>query len=288
LEQTIRVFSGLYKKEEPEMKNDNMFPITRMITSIVVLFLVIAFGILFFLPDRTGELFAWSIKPHMSSMFFGAAYLGGAWILGQAAIGSRWHRVQAVFPAVTVFTTAMLIATLLHWDRFSHGTLGFAAWLILYIISPFLISALWLYNKRTDSNEPEASDAIVSATARLITRIIGVVVLLFVLACFLFPALLIPFWPWTLTLLTARVLCGWLSVIGTGAWMISSDSRWTAWRAMLEGVFIAYSLIFVAAAMNPADFNTSTFNWGTALMTGLAIAIFIFYWKMESQRRKDH
>ena len=268
------------------MKNDAILPLTRVIAAIVVLFLVIAFGILFFLPDRTGEFFAWSIKPHMSSMYFGAAYLGGAWILAQAAVGSRWHRVQAVFPAVTVFTIAMLIATLLHWDRFSHGTIGFAAWLILYIISPFLIPALWLYNKRTDSTEPETSDVTVSPATRLTIRIIGIVVLLLVLTGFLYPTLLIRIWPWTLTPLTARVLCGWLSVIGTGALMISSDSRWTAWRAILESIFIAYSLIFVAAAMNPADFNTSILNWYTVLMAIMLIAIFLFYWKMESQRRK--
>jgi FtsH-binding integral membrane protein len=76
-------------------------------------------------------------------------------------------------------------------------------------------------------------------------------------------------------------------VIGTGAWMISSDPRWTAWRAILEGIFIAYSLIFVAAAMNPADFTTGVFNWYTALTGVMLITIFVFYLRMESQRRKD-
>ncbi len=268
------------------MKNDSILPLTRVITAVVVLFLVAAFGILFFLPDRTGELFAWAIKPHMSSMYFGSAYLGGAWILAQTAFGKRWHRVQAVFPAVTVFTIAMLVATLLHWDRFSLGTIPFMAWLILYIISPFLIPALWIYNRRTDSNLPEESDLTVSTTARLVTRIFGTLVLVFVLLGFISPNLLIPIWPWTLSPLTARVLCGWLSVIGTGAWAISLDPRWTAWRAILEGIFIAYSLIFVAAFMNPTDFNTGIFNWYTALMGIMLIAIFIFYISMESRRRK--
>ena len=270
------------------MKNDSIFPLTRAIAAVVVLFLVTAFGILFFLPDRTGELFAWAIKPHMSSMFIGSAYLGGAWILAQAAYGKRWHRVQAVFPAVTVFTTAMLIATLLHWDRFSLGTIPFLAWLILYIISPFLIPALWFYNRRTDSNLPEESDLTVSITARFITRIFGTLVLVFVLLGFIFPNLLIPIWPWKLTPLTARVLCGWLSVIGTGAWAISLDPRWTAWRAILEGIFLAYSLIFVAALMNPADFAISILNWYTVLMGIMLLSIFIFYIRMEIRRYKAH
>ena len=270
------------------MKNDDIFPLTRVITGVVVFFLVTAFGILFFLPDRTGELFAWSIKPHMSSMFFGSAYLGGAWILAQTAIGKHWHRVQAVFPAVTVFTIAMLAATLLHWDRFSLGTIPFMAWLILYIVSPFLIPVLWMYNRRTDTHEPETSDVIVSPTARLVTRFIGTLVLLCVTIGFFYPTLFITIWPWTLTPLTARVLCGWLSVIGTGAVMISLDPRWTGWRAILEGIFIAYSLIFVAAFMNPAEFTTSIFNWYTVLMGIMLLSILIFYVRMESKRRNAH
>ncbi|MFN8413700.1 MAG: hypothetical protein U0Z26_15060 [Anaerolineales bacterium] len=268
------------------MKTNAILPLTRAIAVVVVLFLVLAFGILFFLPDRTGELFAWAIKPHMSSMFFGAAYLGGAWILAQVAVGPRWHRVQAVFPAVTVFTIAMLTATLLHWERFSIGTIPFLAWLILYIVSPVLIPALWIYNKRTDSKQPEESDLVVPSTAKFITRIIGTLVLLGVTIGFFFPSLFINICPWTLTPLTARVLCGWLSVIGTGGWAISLDSRWTGWRAMLEGIFIAYSLVFVAAFMNPTDFTGGLVNWFTILMGSMLITIFVFYWSMENKRRK--
>jgi hypothetical protein len=269
------------------LKNDAIFPLTRAIAGIVVLFLVAAFVILFFLPDQTGTLFAWAIKPHMSSMFFGSAYLGGAWILAQTAIGKRWHRVQAVFPAVTLFTIAMLVATLLHWDRFSLGTAPFIAWLILYIVSPFLIPALWMYNRRTASHEPEESDVIVSTTARLVLHLFGGFVLLLVTICYLLPSLIIPIWPWELTPLTARVLCGWLSVIGTLSFVIPFDARWTGWRASFEGIFIAYSLIFVAAFMNPADFKTGIINWFTLLMAVMLISIVIFYSLMESRRRRS-
>ena len=269
------------------MKNDAILPLTRAIAGVVVLFLVAAFVILFFFPDQTGTLFAWAIKPHMSSMFFGSAYLGGAWILAKTAIGKRWHRVQAVFPAVTLFTIAMLIATLLHWERFSLGTAPFIAWLILYIVSPFLIPALWIYNRRTNTTEPEESDVTVPAIAQLVLRLFGGLVLILVTICYLVPSLIIPIWPWELTPLTARVLCGWLSVIGTLSLVNSFDPRWTSWRASFEGIFIAYSLIFVAAFMNPADFKTSLVNWFTLLMAVMLISIFIFYLSMEARRRRS-
>ena len=268
------------------MKNDMTYPFTRLVGAIVTVVLILAFAILFFLPDQTGKLFAWAIKPHMSALYIGAAYLGGAWLQVNIAFGKRWHRVQAGFPAVTVFTTLMLIATLLHWERFSLGTLAFNLWLILYIFSPFLISAIWIYNKRTDSGNPEESDVVVPAAARLSTRLFGTVVLVFVATGFLYPEFFIRIWPWTLTPLTARVIAGWLSVIGVGAWMLASDSRWTAWRVFLESIFIGHGLVLAGAAMNPADFKTSIFNWFTTLVAIMLITMLGFYLSMESQRRK--
>ena len=93
----------------------------------------------------------------------GAGYIGGSWLFIHTAVGKHWHRIQAGFPAVTFFTWAMLAATLLHWDRFSHGRLGLTLWLILYIITPVLVPALWLYNRGTDPGQPEADNQKVRA-----------------------------------------------------------------------------------------------------------------------------
>lgn len=268
------------------MKNDRTYPFTRFVGAVVAVVLLLAFVILFFLPDQTGSLFAWAIKPHMSSLYIGAAYLGGAWLQANIGFGKRWHRIHVGYPAVTVFTMLMLIATLLHWDRFSLGTLAFNLWIILYIISPFLIPAIWIYNKRTDSGAPEESDVVVSSTVRLSTRLFGTVMLVFVATGFLYPDFFIRIWPWVLTPLTARVMAGWLSVIGVGAWAMASDSRWTSWRVFLESIFIGHALVLVGAAMNPSDFTTSIFNWFTIFIAVMLSAIAIFYVSMERQRRK--
>lgn len=269
------------------MKNDSIFPVTRAVTATVVLALMTAFIVLFFMPDKTGELFAWTITPRLSSMFLGAAYLGGAWILFQTAIGKHWHRVQAVYPAVTVFTIAMLASTILHWDRFAHGNLAFILWVFLYVVSPFLIPSLWIYNQRTDTNEPEGSDVVVPISSRLGVRIIGTGVLLFIIAGFLYPALPISIWPWSLTPLTARVICGWLSVIGVSALVLSFDPRWTAWRSIFEGVSLAALLILVACFMNPAELTPSIINWFTGILLITLVGLSSFYLKMEGQRKKN-
>ncbi len=268
------------------MKNDNILLVTRLVEIFIAFFSSLAFVILFFFPDSTDKLFAWPVKPHMSSLYIGAGYVGGVWLHLPAALGKRWHRVNAGFPAIAVFTMFMLAATLLHWERFSLGAAIFNFWLVFYIIAPFLVPALWIYNRCTDPGLPEESDVVVSATARLITRLAGTVVLVFVAMGFFSPEFFMRIWPWTLTPLTARVIAGWLSVIGVGALTLGADSRWTSWRVFLGSTFFGHGLVLVAAVMNPADFKTSIFNWFTFAIAIMLSAILIFYFRMEGRRRR--
>ena len=66
----------------------------------------------------------------------------------------RWHRVHVLFPGIAVFTLAMAVATSLHWDAFTHGHVSTWLWLILYVVTPLLIPALWIANGRTDRGRP--------------------------------------------------------------------------------------------------------------------------------------
>jgi hypothetical protein len=50
------------------------------------------------------------------------------------------------------------------------------------------------------------------------------------IAIFLFPALIIPIFPWRLTPLTARSLSGWLIIVGTMMLSLSRENGWTRSR----------------------------------------------------------
>lgn len=97
-----------------------------------------------------------------------------------------------------------------------------------------------MYNRRTASHEPEESDVVVPTTVRLV----------FPPLWWICPASrydrLSPPKPYPPDLALGADsahrtnLCGWLSVIGTLSLVISFDSRWTGWRASLQGICIAY------------------------------------------------
>jgi hypothetical protein len=266
--------------------SDKIFPVTRLVSAIVIPFLWLAFLILFFYPDLSGERFAWSIMPHMTAMYMAAGYLGGSWLFINAILGSRWHRIQGGFLPITAFTWFMMIATFLHWDRFSHGRLGFTLWLILYVITPFLVPALWFFNRRTDPGAPEERDVTIPSTVGLILKLIALGSLIFALVSFIRPEFAIQAWPWTLTPLTARVMCGWVALLGVGALTMSNETRWSGWKVPLESIAIWHVLVFFAVFLNPADFKTGPVNWYTVSIGVMLVGIFVFYPMMEMRSRK--
>jgi hypothetical protein len=241
--------------------------------------LLLAFLILYFYPDESGIRFAWQIKPHMTALFMGAGYLGGAYLFSQVILGRPWHRVAPGFPPVTAFTFSMLVATILHWDGFDPGHFPFQLWLILYVVTPFLVPALWLYNRHQDTRQPETDDVEVPWAARLALGLAGTAFLLFSLIGFLAPGFLIELWPWTLSPLTARILGGWFALLAVGGLSIARDTRWSAWKIGLQSIGLWHILILIGAAANLQDFPESNpFNWylilvflGMAGMAGLYV-----------------
>jgi len=183
-------------KKTALVRDDRILLQTRLVLIVVVPFLLLAFLILFIFPDLSGERFAWAIKPHMTALFIGSGYLGGAYMFVFAIFGKRWHRIKAAFPPVTT------------WDRFDIKHFPFQLWLVLYIITPVIVPYLWFKNRVADPGTPEPDDPAVPALAKWAFMASGIVGIGMALFMFLSPQTMISIWPWALTPLTARVLGG--------------------------------------------------------------------------------
>jgi hypothetical protein len=266
-------------------QEDRIFPLTRIIAAIVVPFLVLAFVILYFFPEQSGRHFAWSIQPNMTAMFMGAGYIGGSWLFANAVFGRRWHSVAPGFLPVTAFTSAMLLATVLHWDRFDPGHLPFILWLGLYVITPFLVPLVWLYNRRADSGAPEANDPQTPAVARWGLRLLGLAIVVFAVAGFLRPAWLVSIWVWKLSPLTARIMSGWFALLGVGGLVIGRETRWSSWRVGLQAIGLWQLLVVIAALLNRADFSGGVLNWYVASVIVVLAGMISLYGTMEWRRR---
>lgn len=267
------------------IKDDRILLQTRLVLIIVVPFLLLAFLILYIFPDLTGKRFAWEIKPHMTALFIGSGYLGGAYMFVFAIFGKRWHRIKAAFPPVTAFTVAMLLATFLHWDRFDTKHFPFQIWLVLYIITPIIVPYLWIKNRITDSGAPESNDLPVPALAKSAFMASGVIGIALALFMFINPQTIIPIWPWTLTPLTARVLGGWFGLLGIGGLYASQDLRWSAWRIPMQSITFWGILILIGAVMNSQDFTEGLWNPFTIGTAIVVVSLIAFQVGMEFKRK---
>ena len=268
--------------------SDRILPLTRVVSAFVLPFLLAAFLILFVSPQPTGGLFAWDINPRMTAAYMGAGYLGGAYLLSRAAIGSRWHRVAVGFPPVAAFTIALLLATIIHWDRFELTHIPFLIWLVLYIVTPVLILAVWFRNRATDPGELEPQDAIVPPLARWALAAIGVFLLIFAVTNLVAPVLSMRIWPWELTPLTARVMGGWAALLGVGGLFISREKRWSAWRIGVQSILLWHSLVLLGAVIHRLDFQDGNLlNWYLISVFVMLVGLVSLYLWMETLKSKN-
>lgn len=254
----------------------SIHPLTRIVAVIVIPFLLLAFLILYFFPERSAERFAWNIRPDIMGLYIGAGYLGGSYLFLRTALGGRWSRVAVGFPAVSAFTLAMLIATILHWDRFDIHHFPFQLWLILYVITPVLVPYLWWRQRHSDDGSPEPGDKIVPVAVRRGVLLLGIGIVAVAAVGFFVPSLIIGIWPWNLSPLMARILCGWGFLLGTGSVFVSFETRWSAWRIGVESIALWHALFLLGTLFYRSDFTTGLWmNWYTI---SLSVALLLVAW----------
>jgi hypothetical protein len=253
------------------LRDDRVLPLTRAVAIAIVPFLVVAFVVLYVWPADTGRLFAWPIRPGLSAMVLGAVYLGGAYFFVVAARASHWHTVKAGFVPVGTFATLMGVATLLHWDKFSHGNVAFWLWAGLYFTTPFLVFAVWLLNRRTEA-PPRPDEPTIGAPVAQAIGVVGLLAGATSVVAFVDPARAITLWPWTLTPLTARVMAAILAlgIAGVGAF---TERRWSSLRVMLQVEATMLLLIAGAVVREWRELHTDrvlTWLFGAGLLLVLA------------------
>lgn len=267
-------------------RDDRILPETRWVVALVLLVLLAAFVILYFWPDNTEQLFAWTIRPRMTPLLMGAGYLGGAYTLARVLTQRRWHEVGMAFPAIVPFTLFMAGATVLHWDRFNRGHVTFWLWVAIYATTPFLLTALWLRNRHADPGGRDPGDPIVPVPARRIMAAGGLGCAAVAAFMFLWPAAAIAVWPWQLTPLTARVVAGWFALSAGSALMMAREPRWSASRGAAQGGILFATLLLVAIVRAWSDFNPQNpLSWGyLALVCGSLLGLLFLQLTLEPPR----
>ena len=278
-------------RDEPAA-DDAVLPATRVAAVVVVAVLVPALVILWGLPSRTDDLWAWTIKATLTPIFMGAGYGAGAYFFTRVYRARRWHEVSAGVISAAFFALLMLITTLLHYDKFNQGqahdglpdpptlaTLAFYGWTGVYILSPFVVAWLWWRNQQRDPGRPDDGEALVAPRVRLVARCVAIGALAAAALILLSPSIAVDNWGWTLTPLTARVLGCFTAQVGFGFLLLSRDPRWSSWRILVQTFLIAVALLLVGAVREWDGFDQDNLlTWGyLAGLAGGALALLVLY-----------
>lgn len=178
-----------------------VLPATRRVALGVFVILVPAVIILWGFPGRTHDLWAWTIKPELTPIFLGSGYGAGAYFFLRNFRATRWHPSSADVVSAAAFAAAMLVATLIHFDKFNHGdapplaTIAFYGWTIVYIVSPVIVFVVWVLNQRADPRTPEPNDAALAQSVLLAARVFGAGAIIGAAVFFISPHTLIGLWP---------------------------------------------------------------------------------------------
>ena len=273
------------------MRDDRLLPATRWAALVVFVILVPAVIVLWGMPGEAADRWAWTIMPDLTPIFLGAGYGAGAFFFWRTFRATRWHPSSAGVLGASVFAGLMLVATLIHWDRFNHGDAPFLAafafwgWTIVYIVSPPVVFAVWWRNRATDPREPAPGEPLLSPAVLLAARAFAVGALVAAALCYLSPTTAIDIWPWKLTPLTARVLASFTAQVGVGALVLSLDRRWSAWRLIVQTFFVATAFLLVGAARAWEDFDhdgVMTYAYIGSLVAADA-ALLVLYVSMEGR-----
>ncbi len=277
--------------DEPT-RDDVVEPAMRVTALVVVAVLLPALVILWGLPGDTADLWAWTIKPDLTPIFMGAGYGAGAYFFFRVYTTKRWHEVSVGVLSAAVFALLMLVATLLHFDKFNKGdaptlaAIAFWGWTIVYVLSPWIVGWLWYRNERRDPRTPEPGEPLVPPAVRLAARIAAIGALTVAAVVLVAPDVAIDAWGWDLTPLTARVIACFTAQVGTGFLLLSRDPRWSSWKVLVETFLIAVALLLVGALRaSDAFIDGRLLAWGyVAGLAGGAIALLLLYRSMQRPR----
>jgi hypothetical protein len=272
-------------------RDDRILPVVRVAAVAVLAILGIAWWALYLHPAETETRFAWTITSEMTVLLMGSGYGSAVVFFLAVLLGRHWHRVTLGFLPTTVFTWMLAIATVMHWDRFHAGHPAFLLWAWVYALTPLVVPALWLINRRRDPGTPESRDVVMGGALRAVLAGVGGALGVLALVMFLVPATVIEVWPWELTPLTARAVASFIALPAVAWLAMAVDRRWSAARIMVATIAAGLILLLISVGRAWSDFDQE--NWLTYLYVGglvvtLVALVVMSSWLELAARRRSH
>jgi hypothetical protein len=195
-------------------------------------------------PEGSATNFAWPIRPTVMAAVLGAFYITTAPLFLLPLFARRWEMIRVMVLPAALFCAIQLVATFLHWEKFTVDSRPFTVWFASYVLPPPILAAAYVWQQRQAGTRPPDPSEAFPGWLRVCGLVAGGLLTLIGAIGFAYPALLIPRFSWTLTPLTTRSLCAWLVLFGTLLlFMVRENDRTRCRLASLMLIFALPALI---------------------------------------------
>jgi hypothetical protein len=207
-----------------------------------VFFGVIAAAALFvaylglFFPGRLDRSFTWAILPPLHARFVAVLYLfGGVYMIG-CLLARRWSQVSPALAAIGLFTSLLLLVTLLNLEAFDFDLGPVWVWTVSYIVYPAIAFALaWALRRRAGA-VPRGPALPRWATAFLMVQaaafaVLGVLLLVA-------RDLAVDVWPWTISPGLAQFYGGPFLAYAFCSWRYGTRRQWAELGAIAPAMLV--------------------------------------------------
>jgi hypothetical protein len=229
----------------------------RQFFGIAAVLALIAGILLFIGAGETDRFFSWTIEPPLTAAFLGAAYWAAFLLLGWAARQREWAMARTALPPVFVIAVLLLVATLVHLDRFDLDSVFGWFWLIVYLGVVPLLAVLVARQVRAAGRVPPGTQPLPGwLRAALIAQAVAMVGVGAVL--FVAPLDGATLWPWALTPLTARAVGAFLCGFAVAAAFAARENDLGRLRGPAYSYAALGALELLAVALHSGDLSGTT------------------------------
>ena len=240
----------------------------------VLLVLAAANGLfLYLVPAQAETDYAWSIKPPVNAAFIGAGFLAGTLATGLVLrFATLWRSFSTLPIALWVLASSLLLATLIHNDRFKWDYPPTWVWTFVYAGVPLAIPFLVMRQRRDADDAPPADPRL--RPLKILSAIFGAVMIAGATALFLAPVELGEHWVWALTPLLARAVAAWYALFGTILLSSAVGLRRPADALVGYATIACWSaLLLLLPILHPDDVSGAGL-WIAGMVALLALALY--------------
>ena len=219
------------------------------------LLLVRVGGSLFFFPDFARPYWLWPLTP-FNTRFLGAIYLTSLAALTILLITRRALPARLVVPMMWVFTTIILLVSVLQSEQFDMNRRATSIWFGLYIADCVGSSYyVWRYRRQTLAGLPKLPSRW-SVYLQLQAGFLSV----YGLGLLLLPALFGSFWPWPLDVFHSQLYSAIFLTGAMGAILLSQKAA-PVELFTLGAIQVAFSSLVTAGTL-VVDVAVQRIDWG--------------------------